>query len=166
MTYRTAKARLATVVEAIHDSNALFQPKLFGARYKHTAELSERANIPGASRLFFFEMGEAETVSGNYLAGYEWTRCDLRLSVWLSAAKAKSPAMFDDVVGTIYEEVRGPLLVVDNWDRPTSTIVCVEGPGEAANILFAREDVEDEDSQLLGAWLNFDLSLIHEEQGS
>lgn len=163
MTWRLARPAVIAIIEAISD----VYDKTFGYQYTYNDKLDPRVpgNVPGASRDFCVFLGPMETDSGSYVAGLERTRCDVRLSVWLQYTP-NEPAAFDVVMGEVYQEIRGPLLRQGNWDQPSSTLVQIEGP-DGINVVGNPEFVADETTgAILGAWLHFDLSVTHEEQGS
>lgn len=162
MTWRTAKAQIVTLVKA---TTATYLPRLFGTKYTHGADLDGYGTPPGDGRKFYIECTDAETDAGDYIGGYERTKADAELSVWVPYVNSQ-PSKFDDGIWTIYEELRHRLLIADNWNAPTSTIVCISGPGDGANIYGERDDVTGDSGEPLGAWLRLQLSVTHEEQGT
>lgn len=163
MTYRLARQGLVDLIEDVHSHTDLYKPQVYGDKYKHDESLDPRTDAapPGKGRLFCLFMGDGETEADTYTDGLERTRCDVRVSVWLPY-KAGKPADTDVMVGTIYEELRRPLLQQSRWNQPTSTIVLVQGP-QPLNILTSHDLVFNEDGACIGVWVHLDLSLVHTE---
>ena len=165
MTYRIAKARVVTFVEALTD---LYLPDVIGRKYKHDETLDPEDTAqppPGKGRVFCISTREADTNEGNYIRGWERTRSASRLSVWVPSIQGR-PSKFDDACNTVYEEIRSALLDRDNWDDANSTIVCIGGPGGETNINLSIEPVDGDEGQPLGAWVHHDFYLEHREVAS
>ncbi len=163
MTWRIAKARVVTLIEA---TAATYLPNKFGTKYKHAVNLDGYGTPPSDGRTFYIEATDAITKNGDWISGYERTRVEAGIFVWLPYLHSQ-PSKLDDGIWTIYEELRKALLLPTNWDVPTSTIVCVGGPGGGnVSIEGVREDELGDGVEPLGSWLRIGISVLHEEQGT